>query len=311
MSIQSVVIILPSISRDLNIPQTRQQWIVSAYALTSGSFLLLFGKLADVYGKRLMFILGSLWFGATSLGVAFSPVEICLYAMRALQGVVSITLVPNGDGYANVEKGCGGLRTNRNWHYRVYDSTWSCKELFVCILFRRSSNWAAIGKLAGTVTLLIPCRVPTDHVVKGGIISDYANWKAVFFVIAGASFSISFMAIFVIPKEQLRNSTDAPRASGVDWIGAFLFTSGLLLILIGLSEGVSQGWKTPSIIAILVISVIFLVSFLLWQHRLEQKSHEPLMKVSTFKNARFSFAMIIVFLFSAGFSNFLIYSTYL
>jgi MFS family permease len=88
MSIQSVVIILPSISRDLNIPQTRQQWIVSAYALTSGSFLLLFGKLADVYGKRLMFILGSLWFGATSLGVAFSPVEICMYAMRALQGVV-------------------------------------------------------------------------------------------------------------------------------------------------------------------------------------------------------------------------------
>lgn len=89
ISAQSVVIILPSISRDLNIPETRQQWIVSAYALIVGSFLLLWGKLGDVYGKRLLFILGAFWFGATGLGAAFSPVEICMYIMRALQGMVS------------------------------------------------------------------------------------------------------------------------------------------------------------------------------------------------------------------------------
>ena len=84
-----MVIILPLISRDLNIPETRQQWVVSAYALTVGSFLLLWGKLGDVYGKRLLFILGAFWFGATALGAAFSPVEICMYTMRALQGIVS------------------------------------------------------------------------------------------------------------------------------------------------------------------------------------------------------------------------------
>jgi len=83
-----VVIILPSITRDLHIPETRQQWIVSAYALTSGAFLLLCGKLADVYGKRLFFILGCFWITATTLGAAFSPVEICMYVMRALQGLV-------------------------------------------------------------------------------------------------------------------------------------------------------------------------------------------------------------------------------
>ena len=55
-----MVIILPLISRDLNIPETRQQWVVSAYALTVGSFLLLWGKLGDVYGKRLLFILGEI-----------------------------------------------------------------------------------------------------------------------------------------------------------------------------------------------------------------------------------------------------------
>jgi hypothetical protein len=155
MSAQSVVILLPSISRDLNIPETRQQWIVSAYALTAGSFLLLFGKLADVYGKRLLFILGALWFGATALGVAFSPSEICMYTMRAFQGIVSITPVLIEGGY-NVEKGCRDLCTHRNWHYRVYHSTWSGEELFVCVLHRRSSDWPGIWKLAGTVTLLEP-----------------------------------------------------------------------------------------------------------------------------------------------------------
>jgi hypothetical protein len=83
------------------------------------------------------------------------------------------------------------------------------------------------------------------------------------------------------------------------------------LLLIGLSEGVSQGWKVPFVIAILVVSAVFLVSFIFWQHRLEQKSAEPLMRVSIFKNGRFSFAMVIVCLFSAGFTNFLVYSTYL
>ncbi len=78
-------------TRTLDIPETRQQWIISAYALTAGAFLLLAGKLADVYGKRLLFILGCLIFGGTLLGAALSPNEICMYIMRALQGVVSIS----------------------------------------------------------------------------------------------------------------------------------------------------------------------------------------------------------------------------
>ena len=132
-------------------------------------------------------------------------------------------------------------------------------------------------------------------------------------MIAGASFLVGMAAIFVIPKEPPRsvNSTDLPRASGVDWTGAFLFTSGTLLLLIALSEGVSEGWKTPFVISILIVAVVFLASFIFLQHYLETKStREPLMRVSTFKNSRFSFAMVIVFLFSAGFTLFLVYSTY-
>lgn len=61
LSAQAVVIALPTIGRDLHIPSARQQWVVSAYYLAFGCFLLLWGRLADVYGKRLIFIWGSAW----------------------------------------------------------------------------------------------------------------------------------------------------------------------------------------------------------------------------------------------------------
>jgi MFS family permease len=92
-SVQSVVIILPQISKDLDIPVERQQCVISSYSLTSGAFLLLCGKLADVYGKRVLFIGGCFWMVATTLGAAFSPVEVCMYVMRALQGLVCLTLI--------------------------------------------------------------------------------------------------------------------------------------------------------------------------------------------------------------------------
>jgi predicted MFS family arabinose efflux permease len=84
--------------------------------------------------------------------------------------------------------------------------------------------------------------------------------------------------------------------------------------LIALSEGVSIGWDTPLVITVLIVSVLFLVIFIFWQHHLEQKAQpgqEPLMRISVFKTGRFSGAMVIVSLFSAGFTNFLVYSTYL
>lgn len=87
MSVQSAVIVLPTIGNDLNIPSARQQWIVSAYNLTFGCFLLLWGRLADVYGKRIIFILGSAWVTAITICIPFMPNEISFDFMRGLQGI--------------------------------------------------------------------------------------------------------------------------------------------------------------------------------------------------------------------------------
>lgn len=131
-------------------------------------------------------------------------------------------------------------------------------------------------------------------------------------MIAGASLTIAVSAIFVVPKEPPKGKEeDKLRASGVDWIGAFLFTAGLLLLLVGLSQGGSSGWQAASVIAIIVISGVLLIAFVLWEHYRETKTtKEPLMKISTFRHKQFSIAMIIITLFSSGFTNFCLYTTY-
>lgn len=131
---------------------------------------------------------------------------------------------------------------------------------------------------------------------------------------AGAAFAIGLNALYLIPKEPPSNR-DVPRrvlAAKIDWLGAFLFTSGLLLLLTGVSEGASVGWNVPFVIAILAISVVLLGAFIFLENYLEQKTiREPLIRLSTFSHGRYSIAMIIVTLFSCAFMNFLTYSTYL
>ena len=89
MSGQAVVIILPTIGRDLGIPDSRLQWIVSAYSIIFGCFLLFWGRIGDIYGKRKIFIWGSAWVAITTLVNPFLTNEIAFDLFRGLQGLVS------------------------------------------------------------------------------------------------------------------------------------------------------------------------------------------------------------------------------
>jgi MFS family permease len=80
---------LPTIGEDLAIPDSRLQWIVSAYSLTFGCFLLLWGRIADIFGKRLIFILGSAFVAATMIINPFLNNEVAFDLFRGLQGIVS------------------------------------------------------------------------------------------------------------------------------------------------------------------------------------------------------------------------------
>lgn len=93
-----MVIILPSIGKDLGVPSSRYQWIVSAYSLTTGCSLLLCGRIADVYGKRLVFIIGSIWFTIVSIATPFMPNEIAFDVFRGFQGIGSAAAMSSALG---------------------------------------------------------------------------------------------------------------------------------------------------------------------------------------------------------------------
>ncbi|KAL3422157.1 efflux transporter [Phlyctema vagabunda] len=279
-SVTSTVILLPTISRELGVPQERQQWLINSYTITSGCLLLLFGKLGDVFGKRLIFLFGGLLVTVTSIATAFSPNEICFNVMRSMQGVGAAANVPTAMGIIGVTVPPGKFQ---NMSISIF------------------AAGAPIGALAGNLL--------------GGILAQYAHWTLVFYVISGFSAIITIAGFFVI-------SNDVPSAFAesrtklivdIDWVGAFLVTAGLLLLITGVSEGNDPvvGWNAYLAPALMVVSVLMLACFAAWEYYLEQSTtRTPLMSVAVFKKKTFSICLVIMLLFWPAFNNFLVFATY-
>ena len=277
LSLQAVVIILPTIGRALDIPDSRQQWIVSAYSLTFGCFLLLWGRIADIYGKRKIFVLGSAWVTATTLVNPFVPNEIGFDIFRALQGLGAAANVPTAIGILGTTFPPGKAK---NYSFSAY------------------AAGAPLGSIFGNLL--------------GGLIASYANWKWVFGAMALLALIITVASVFVIPPPPTTLRAQGVRVKAtVDWIGAVIITTGLVALLFALTEGNVVGWSTPWIPVLIVVSIILIAIFVFWQRYLEKTGKAtPLMKVSIFKSKRFSAGMFIMALFFASFNGYLVYATY-
>ncbi|UJO16398.1 Low affinity ammonium transporter [Fulvia fulva] len=275
LSVQACVIILPTIGTALSIPPARQQWVVSAYSLTFGCFLLLWGRSADVYGKLNIFIYGSAWVCLVTVICPFIPNEVGFEIFRGLQGLGAAANVPTAIGILGVTFQPGRAK---NYAFAMY------------------SAGAPMGSVIGNML--------------GGVVGQYATWKAVFWVLAGLAAVITIAGHFVIPVPQVVPK-DAQVKHAVDWPGGAVVTVGLVVLLFALTEGNVVGWSQPYIPVLVVVSVLLVAAFVCWQIYLEKRtSKRPLMKVSIFENMRVSAAMAVMALFFAAFNNFLIFATY-
>jgi MFS family permease len=260
----------------LNIPDSRQQWIVSAYSLTFGCFLLICGRIADVHGKRLVFIIGSAWFTAVAIAIPFSPNEITFDVLRGLQGLGAAANVPTALGILGQTIPSGSKA--KNYAFACYGAG------------------APLGSVFGNFL--------------AGVIGEYANWKWVFWTIGLLAAAVTATATFIIPRPPAQFKRTGPKPT-VDWIGGALITVGLLALMFALTEGNVVGWSTPWIPVLIVVSLILVVLFVLWQNYLEKKpGGQPLMKISIWRNLQFSAAMATMALFFASFSNYLVFTTY-
>ena len=251
-------IALPYIGADLDIDQANLSWIVTGYALTFGGFLLLGGRLADLYGRRFIFIVGVLVFALASLIGGFAQNEFMLLAARGFQGLGAAMASPAALALITTTFPAG---KERNRAFAIYAAM--------------AGVGAAVGLiLGGWLTGLDP-------------IMGLEGWRYTFLIVVPIGLAAAFFAPrFFDESERHTGWLDVP--------GAITGTGGLLAIVFGLSRAGDEryGWGDTTTVASLVIGVALLGLFLLVESRVEH----PLMPFRIFrsKNRAAAFAVMMI-----------------
>jgi MFS family permease len=199
-----VSVALPTIGRDLAIPTSTLGWVVSINALSYAGFLMLGGRLSDLFGQRRCTIIGVGTFGICSLAAAFAPNIQMLLVARALQGIANAIMVPATFTMLNTLLPEGSVR------HRGY---------------------AVFGITQGISSLL--------GAGLGGILATVFGWRAVFLLVLPLTIVSVVIAAVAVPR-----TVPSGNRRPVDYWGAFLITASTTLVILGFSEMHKSGWGT-------------------------------------------------------------------
>jgi EmrB/QacA subfamily drug resistance transporter len=238
LDIAIVNVALSSIQSDLGFSQENLQWVISAYALVFGGFLLLGGRSADLLGRRRVFMFGTLVFTLGSLlcGLAWS--EESLIAFRAFQGLGAATITP-----AALSILVATFKEGRERNIAL-------------------GGWGAVGGVGAAFGVLF-----------GGILVDFLSWPWIFFVNVPVG-----IAALVLSPFLLSESLDK-HGQGFDIPGAVLVTSGLSILVLGITQGHGWGWDSARTIGVFAVSAVLLLGFIAWESRVK----DPLVPFSIFR----------------------------
>jgi EmrB/QacA subfamily drug resistance transporter len=229
LDVSIVNVALPSIGRDLNFSPENLQWVITAYAIAFGGFLLLGGRAADLLGRRRVFIVGVVIFTVASLVCGLAQSEGMLIASRAVQGFGGAIISPAALSIVmtSFEEG-----PERN------------KALGV---------WGALGGSGAAVGVL-----------AGGVLTDYLSWRWIFFVNVPVGVLVLLLTPRIVPES--RREAGERR---YDALGAVLVSAGLALLVYAISEAPNVGWGSARTILLLILSVGLLVGFLVNERRID------------------------------------------
>jgi EmrB/QacA subfamily drug resistance transporter len=218
---------LPTIGRDLHFSETSLQWVVTAYALTFGGFLLLGGRAADLLGRRRVLMAGLGVFTAASLACGLATGDGFLIGARAVQGVGAAIMLP------------AALSIVMNMFEEGAERN---KALGI---------WGAIAASGATVGL-----------ITGGLLTRYAGWQYIFYL----NVPIGTAALLLVPRIVPESRLAATRRS-FDALGAVAGTVGLVLLVDAVSQAPRYGWGATRTIAVLAGAVALLGAFLVIESR--------------------------------------------
>jgi EmrB/QacA subfamily drug resistance transporter len=260
-----VNVALPTIGRKLHFSEANLQWVITAYGITFGGFLLLGGRAADLLGRRRIVMLGLGIFTASSLACALATSEGFLIAMRGVQGLGAAMVVPAALSIVTnlFEEGA-----ERN---------------------KALGAWGAMAAGGATV-----------GVVFGGLLTRYLGWEYIFYL----NVPIGTAVLLLIPRFVPESKLETARRR-FDPLGALTVTGGLLALVYALTKAPQDGWTATSTIALLTVSGVLLLGFLV----IETRAQAPMLPLRIFRLRTLAGANVAGLLLGASFFGFIFIGT--
>jgi EmrB/QacA subfamily drug resistance transporter len=222
-----VNVALPAMQQALHFDQESLQWVVTAYTLTFGGFLLLGGRAADLYGRRRILLSGVAGFTLFSLLMGLTDSSTVVIVLRALQGLAAALMSPAALSILLTTFKEG---KDRNTALGV---------------------WSAVGAGGAAVGVLL-----------GGILTQYLGWEWNFFVNVPVGIAVFYGLLKYVPKHEQEESD-----KNLDVPGALLVTSGLMSLVFTFVKAPTWGWSNHSTLGFLAFSAVMLIGFLINESR--------------------------------------------
>jgi len=222
-----VNIALPSIGRGLHFSLANLSWVVNAYVLTFGGFLLLGGRIADLLGRRRVFMIGLDVFALASLAGGLAQSPAWLIGARAAQGLGAALMAPAALSLVTATFREGSERN------------------------RALSVWGAVAGSGAAAGVLL-----------GGVLTSTLGWRSVLFV----NVPIAIVAALLTPS-LVAESRGEISHRGFDLPGAVTVTVGLSALVYGLVRATGVGWSSPQTVGALVASALLLAGFVVIERR--------------------------------------------
>src|SRR6476469_4959784 len=227
LDVSIVNVALPSIARSLHFSRENLQWVITAYSIAFGGFLLLGGRAADLLGRRRVFMVGVALFTLASLVCGLAQSEGMLITARAVQGLGAAIITPAA---LSIVMTSFDELPERNKARGIGGSI--------------GGSGAAVGVLAG------------------GVLTKYLGWEWIFFVNVPVGALVLVLTPRIVPESRREGAERS-----YDVLGAVLVSGGLALLVYSISRAPDVGWATARTILLLVASGVLLVGFLVNERR--------------------------------------------
>ncbi|KAK4498630.1 hypothetical protein PRZ48_009140 [Zasmidium cellare] len=260
-----LMVCLPIMAADLNLPQNLLTWPNSVSALTSGACYLIMGSVSDVLGARRVNVPGSFLQSVFIIATGSCQNGAELIAFRALGGVANALYTPSARAMLSKNIAHGRLR---NFGFAT--------------MFLAFPLGAGLG------------------LVLGGIYADKANWRVGYYSSGGLGLFLSLLGLWTLPKDEkpIESVREAARrlALEIDWLGVALASASatMLSVVFAMLSVNGDDIRRPVNIALLAISIALLPAFALWMHRQEKLGKPAVIPNSLWKDSRFTSICLMI-----------------